>query len=78
MEMREKKCSRAFYFPGGTRGKEPSCQCKRHKRHRFDPWVGEDPLKEGMALQYSMALQPTPVFLPGDSYGQRSLASYGP
>ena len=78
MEMGEKKRSRAVYFPGGTRGKEPSCQCKRHKRHRFDPWGGEGPLKEGMARQYSMALQPTPVFWPGDSYGQRSLAGYGP
>ena len=25
--------------PGGTSGKEPSCQCRRHKRHRFHPWV---------------------------------------
>ena len=24
-------------FPGGTSGKEPSCQCRRHKRLRFDP-----------------------------------------
>ena len=30
----------------------------------------EDPLKEGMA--------PTPVFLPGESHGQRSLGSYSP
>ena len=30
----------------------------------------EDPLEEGM--------QPTPVFLPGESHGQRSLAGYGP
>ena len=26
-------------FPGGTSGKELTCQCWRHKRHRFDPWV---------------------------------------
>ena len=26
-------------FPGGASDKEPACQCKRHKRHRFDPWV---------------------------------------
>ena len=31
----------------------------------------EDPLKEGME-------QPTPVFLPGESYVQRSLAGYSP
>ena len=30
----------------------------------------EDPLEQEQ--------QPTPVFLPGDSYGQRSLASYSP
>ena len=30
-------------FPGGTRGKEPVCQCRRHKRHEFDPWVGKIP-----------------------------------
>ena len=26
-------------FLGGTSGKEPTCQCERHKRHRFNPWV---------------------------------------
>ena len=31
---------------------------------------GEDPLEEGMAT--------TPVFLPRESHGQRSLAGYGP
>ena len=28
-------------FPGGARGKEPACQCRRCKRPRFDPWVGK-------------------------------------
>ena len=37
---------------------------------RFDPWVGKIP--------WSRAWQPTPVFLPGDSHGQRSLAGYSP
>ena len=31
---------------------------------------GEDPLEEGM--------QPTPLFLPGESHGQRSLEGYTP
>ena len=35
-------------FPGGTNGKEPTCQCRRH-----EIWVQslgwEDPLEEGMA-----------------------------
>ena len=52
-------------FPGGTSGKGSSCQCRRHKRRRFDPWVGKIP--------YSRKWQPTPVFLPGESHGQRSL-----
>ena len=30
-------------FPGGTCGKEPNCQCRRHNRHGFDPWVGKIP-----------------------------------
>ena len=30
-------------FPGDTSGKECTCQCRRHKRHRFDPWVGKIP-----------------------------------
>ena len=38
------------------------------KRHGFDPWVGKIP--------WRMAKQPTPVFLPGESHGQRSPAGY--
>ena len=38
-------------FPGGTIDKESSCRCKRHKRLRFDPWVGKIPW--GNPLQYS-------------------------
>ena len=30
-------------FPGGTSGKEPSCQCRRQKRCGFDPWVWKIP-----------------------------------
>ena len=41
-------------FPGGTGGKEPTCQCRRHKRHRFHPWVGKIPGGgHGNPLQYS-------------------------
>ena len=36
------------------------------KRLGFDPWVGKTPWRR--------AWQPTPVFLPGESHGQRSLA----
>ena len=57
-------------FPGGASGKEPSCQCKRNKRHGFDSWVRKIPWKR--------AWQPTPVCLPGKSQGQRSLVGYSP
>ena len=46
-------------FPGGTSGKDPTCQCKRHERPGFDPWVGKIPWRR--------ALQLTPVFLPEES-----------
>ena len=28
---------------GGTSGKEPSCQFRRHKRCGFYPWIGKIP-----------------------------------
>jgi len=56
-------------FPGGTSGKEPAFQCRRCKRHGFNPWVGKIP--------WSRAWQPTPVFLPGEAHGQSSLVGYG-
>ena len=40
-------------FPGGSSGKEPICQCRRHKRHGFDTLVGKIPLEEGTATQSS-------------------------
>ena len=30
-------------FPGGANGKEPACQCRKHKTHGFNPWVGKIP-----------------------------------
>ena len=39
------------------------------KRLGFDPWVRNIPWR---------AWQPTPVFLPGESHGQRSLVDYSP
>ena len=43
----------------------PSC-----RRRGFSPWVGKIPCRR--------AWQTTPVFLPGESYGQKSLAGYSP
>ena len=58
-------------FRGGASGKEPACQCRRHKKHRFNPLVGK--------ISWRRARQPTcHVFLPGESHGQRSLPGYSP
>ena len=57
-------------FPGGASGKEPACQCRRQKRCWFNPWVGKIPWRR--------VWQPAPIFLPGESHGQRSLAGYHP
>ena len=43
-------------------GKESTCQCRRHE---FDPWDRKIPWRRKW--------QPTPVFLPGNFQGQRSL-----
>ena len=50
--------------------KEPTFQWRRHKRHSFDSWIGKIPWRR--------AWQPTPVFSPGESHGQRNLAGYSP
>ena len=57
-------------LPRWCKGKESACQCRRHKRHGFDPWVGK--------ILWRRRWQLTPVFLPGESHGQRSLAGYSP
>ena len=54
-------------LPRWLSGKESPCQCRRCE---FDPWVGKIPWRRKW--------QPTPVFLPGKSHGQRSLAGYSP
>ena len=41
-------------FPGGASGKEPTYQCRRHKRFRFNPWVGKIPLEDSMATPSSI------------------------
>ena len=41
-------------FPGDASVKEPAWQCRRHKSHGFDPWVGKDSLEEKMAIHSSI------------------------
>ena len=48
-------------------GEESACQCRRH---RFHPCPGKIPWRRKW--------QPTPVFLPRKSHGQRSLAGCSP
>ena len=50
--------------------RESTCQCRRHRRCRFDPWVGKIP--------WSGKWQAVPVFLPRKFHGQRSLEGYSP
>ena len=50
-------------------GKKPTCQWRRY-RGEFDPWVRQIPWRRKW--------QPTLVFLPGESHGQRSLEGYSP
>ena len=57
-------------LPRWLSGKEFTWQCRRHRRHGFDPWVKKIP--------WSRKWQPTTVFLPGRFHGQRSLVGYSP
>ena len=57
-------------FSSGASGKEPACQCKRPKKPGFSPWVGK--------IRWRRKWQPTPVYLPGESHGRRSLLGYSP
>ena len=43
-------------------------QCRRHRRHGFSPWI--------VMIPWSEIWQPTPVFLPEESHGQRSPIGY--
>ena len=49
-------------FPGGSVVKNSPASARRHW---FDPWIG--------LIPWRRKWQPTPVFLPGEAYGQRSL-----
>ena len=55
-------------LPWWFSGKEFTCQCRRLRRHRFDPGIRKIP--------WSRKRQPSPVFLPETCHEQRSLAGY--
>ena len=54
-------------LPSRLSGKEPTCPCRRPE---FHPWIRKIPWRRKWL--------PTPVFLPGEFHGQRSLVGYGP
>ena len=53
-------------FPGGSDSKESACN------------AGDQGLIPGLERSPEEEKAPTPVFLPGESHGQRSLAGYSP
>ena len=57
-------------FPGGSNGKEPAFNTGERPglSSGLDPWVQK--------IFWRRQWQPTPVFLPRESHGQRSLAGY--
>ena len=57
-------------LPRWLSGKESTCRCRGCRRHMFNPWIRKIPWRRKW--------QPTPVFLPGKSYRQRSLVGYSP
>ena len=54
-------------FPVSNLSKEPTGQCRRCRRCRFDPWAGKIPWS-----------RVPPVFLPGEFPGQERLVGYSP
>ena len=65
--MRDKHCEMNRASQGAQKS---TCQCRRLRRCGFHPWVGKIPWRR--------AWQPSPVFLPGESPGQRSLVGCSP
>ena len=55
------------YYKGFRGG---AWQCRRCKRHRFNPWLRK--------TLWRRKWQPIPVFLLGESHGQRILAGFSP
>ena len=62
-----RRLDQCFHLSWWLSSKESAYQCRER---RFNPWVGKIPWRRKW--------QPTPVFLPGKSHGQRSLAGFSP
>ena len=55
-------------LPRWLSSKESACQHRRCRRRGFSPWGGKIPWRREWL--------PTPILLPGESHGQRSLVDY--
>ena len=60
----------ALGFPGDLTHKESACNADNAGRHKFNSWVGK--------TLWRRAWQPTLVFLPRESHGQKNLMGYCP
>ena len=63
------QCKSVISIYGSASGKKSACQCRRHKRCWFSPWVGKMPWRRKW--------QCAPVFLPRESHCRR-LVGYSP
>ena len=63
-------CDFDLHFPkdSGGSSKKHACQCRRHRELGLIPGVRKIP--------WRTAWKPTPVFLSGESHGQRSLVGF--
>ena len=57
-------------FPDGSDGKKKKKNCLHCRRLQFNPWVKKIPWRREW--------KPSPVFLPGEPHGKRSLEGHGP
>ena len=68
-DMKQNTASKLGKVPGGSKVKNPPAR-QEPQACGFDTWVKKIPWRG--------AWQPTPVFLPEESHGQRSLEGYSP
>ena len=69
-KLKKKKKNLLFFYSCIIWGGSVVKNLPAMQEMQFDPWVGKMPWRK--------ARQPTPVFLPGESHRQRSLAGSGP
>ena len=62
-------------FPGGTSNKEPTCQCRRHKRLRFNPWVGKFPWRRAWLQWIHSSILVWRISWTEEPGGQQSMGS---